>query len=137
MCLAVYLGSSLPLDVGSWDKENPKFYLERAAETELPRRRSIGKYLYYAGSHEGCGCGFSKDGEPPEELIKCQKNYDALASILDEALEKGAKLQIFTCWEGDQAEEPESIQSITPQNVREPAFELQELELLNVERARA
>jgi hypothetical protein len=137
MCLAVYIGSSLPLEEGSWDKKNQKFYLERAAEAEPPGRHFSGKFVYYAGSHEGCGCGFSKDGEPPEELIKCQENYDALARVLEEALEKGAKLQLFTCWEGDQAEEPESVQSITPQRVREPAYELQELELRHVERSDA
>lgn len=133
MCLAVYIGSSLPLPESTWDKDDPRFYLEAVAASEPARRQFSGKHVYYAGSHEGCGCGFSKDGEPPDELARCQENYDAMAAVLEEALARGAELEIFTCWEGEQADEPASHQSITPARLREPEFELQQLERLSVE----
>lgn len=132
MCLAVYLGSDHPVEEISWNKESPAFYVEEVNASEPVRKQFSGKYVYYAGSHEGCGCGFSKDGEPPEELAICQANYDALGAVIRTATQYGAKVQIFTCWEGDQADEPESVQAITLKALTEPSYELQQLELLNV-----
>ena len=132
MCLAVYFGSDHPVEEVSWVEERPAFYVEEVNATEPVRKQFSGKYVYYAGSHEGCGCGFSKDGEPPEELSRCQANYDALGEVLRTAIQQGARVQVFTCWEGEQAKEPESIQFITVNALTEPAYELQQLELLNV-----
>ena len=132
MCLAVYLASDLPVDEIAWNKDSPAFYLEETAGSEPARKQFRGKYVYCAGSHQGCGCGFSKDGEPTEELARSQADYNALAAVLRSALHRGAKLQLFTCWEGDQADEPESVQSISVGALAEPLFQLQQLELLNV-----
>ena len=132
MCLAVYLGSDHPVQEIAWDKERPAFYLQEAAASEPARRQFAGEYVYYAGSHQGCGCGFSKDGEPPEELARCQANYDALAKVLGSAMQQGARLQLFTCWEGDQADPPESVRSVSVAELAQPPCELQQLELLNV-----
>ena len=133
MCLAVYVGSDKSIKEISWDKERPAFYVEEVNASEPVRKQFSGKYVYYAGSHEGCGCGFSKDGEPPEELASCQANYYALGAVLRTALQNGARVQIFTCWVGDETDEPESVQSVTVGALTEPSYELQQLELLNVD----
>jgi hypothetical protein len=132
MCLAVYFGTDQPVQEVSWNKDRPTFYVEEVNASEPARKQFSGKYVYYAGSHQGCGCGFSKDGEPPEELASCQANYNALAAVLRTAIQHGSKVQVFTCWEGDQTDEPESERSVTVRALTEPSFELQQLELLNV-----
>jgi hypothetical protein len=132
MCLAVYLGSDRPAPEVAWDKERPAFHLHETAASDPVRGQFKGRYVYYAGSHQGCGCGFSKDGEPSEELSRCQANYDALAHFLGSTMLQGARLQLFTCWEGEQADEPESVRTVTLAQLADPSFELQQLELLNV-----
>ena len=132
MCLAVYLASDIPVEEFAWDKNNPAFYLEETAASEPARKQFDGKYVYYAGSHQGCGCGFLKDGEPAEALNKSHADYNALAAVLRGALRRGASLQLFTCWEGDQADEPESVQPISVAALVSPPYELQQLQLLNV-----
>ena len=132
MCLAVYLCSDLPVVEIAWDKKKPAFYLQGAAASDPARRKFDGSYVYYAGSHQGCGCGFLKDGEQGEELALSQANYNALAAVLRSALREGAKLQLFTCWEGDQADEPESVQAVSVAALVGQSYELQQLELLTV-----
>jgi hypothetical protein len=132
MCLAVYLGSDLPVEEIAWNEAKPSFHLKRIKDSDPVRRQFSGEHVYYAGSHEGCGCGFSKDGEPTDELEKCQKNYNALSSALSSALQRGARLQVFTCWEGEQGIEPESTRTATPREMVEASYELRQLELLNV-----
>ena len=132
MCLAVYIGSDLPINEIAWSMERPAFHLTKANDSDPVRQRFAGKYVYYAGSHEGCGCGFEKNGAPPEELATRQANYDALARALGIALQQGARPQVFTCWEGDQADEAESTESVSVGALAAPSYELQQLELLNV-----
>ena len=83
---------------------------------------------------KACGCGFSKDGRDSQELQQCQGNYRALAGLLSSALHKGAKLQLFTCWEGEQTNRPETTGTVTAEELVEPQFELQQLSLLSVQR---
>jgi hypothetical protein len=90
--------------------------------------------VYYAGSHEGCGCGFSKDGRDSQELEQCQQNYRSLAGVLSSAVRGGARVQLFTCWEGKQTADPETTGIIAVEQLVEPEFELQQLSLLAVRR---
>ena len=132
MCLAVYLASSLPLRAVAWDKAAPAFYLEPLAEGESVRKQFSLAYVYYVGTHKGCGCGFSKDGEVGEELKACQENYVALSRTIREAISVGARAELFTCWEGAQRAAPAFRGSATPFELQTPSFELKELQLLQV-----
>lgn len=131
MCLALYLASSQPLATSEWNENAPAFYLN-AADGDLVCGQLSLPHVYYAGSHEGCGCGFLKEWKPDEELPPYQENYIALARTLREALARGAKLELFSCWEGDQDHEPQSVGSITPDELEELSFQLRELQLLRV-----
>lgn len=131
MCLAVYLASSQPLATSEWNEKAPAFYL-KAADGDSVRGKFSLPHVYYAGSHEGCGCGFFKEWKPDEELSRGQENYIALARTLREALARGARMELFSCWEGDQDKKPESVGSVTPDELEEPPFELKELQLLRV-----
>lgn len=132
MCLAVYLASSNPLPPIAWDKDAPAFYLEPVPEGEAVHRQFSLPHVYYAGSHEGCGCGFSRHGEIDEEAERRQANYAALARVLRSALSGGAKTELFTCWEGDQHKQPETFESVTPSDLESSSFQFQELQFLRV-----
>ncbi|MBB1521376.1 hypothetical protein [Aquipseudomonas guryensis] len=135
MCLAVYLGSSCPVPEVEWDKDAPAFYVEAVEESASVRERFSVPHVYYAGSHEGCGCGFSKDGEVGEDLEKCLGNYAALGQTVRKAMSQGAKVELFACWEGDQTRKPESFLSITPAMLESRAFEFKQLELVRMEQS--
>ena len=135
MCLAVYVASDAPLPESKWNEHAPAFYLEAVPQSEGVCKQFRYRHVYYAGSHEGCGCGFSKDGRDSQELQQCQDNYHALAGVLSGALQAGAELQLFTCWEGEQTNRPETTGALTAEELVEPQFELQQLSLLSVQRA--
>jgi hypothetical protein len=132
MCLAVYAASDAPLPESMWDQSAPAFYLEPVPEAESVRKQFRYRHVYYAGSHEGCGCGFSKDGRDEDELKKCQENYNALAALLAPHVRNGADVELFACWEGQQTAQPAAIAAIAVEQLLEPQFELEELSLLTV-----
>jgi hypothetical protein len=134
MCLAVYVASDAALAESKWQKHAPAFYLERVAESESVRKQFRYAHVYYAGSHEGCGCGFSKDGRDSQELEQCHQNYMSLAGFLSQAATGGTKLQLFACWEGEQTARPETTGVVSVRQLVEPEFELQQLSLLEVQR---
>jgi hypothetical protein len=132
MCLAVYVAADAPLPQSRWREAAPAFYLEEVPESEGVRKQFRYRHVYYAGSHEGCGCGFSKDGRDPAELEKCQETYSALAAVLSAHARRGVKIELFTCWEGEQTVKPEERKTIAVEQLSEPEFELKELALLSV-----
>ena len=134
MCLAVYIAVDAPLPEIKWNEHAPAFYLERVPESEGVLKQFSYAHVYYAGSHEGCGCGFSKDGRDSQELERCQRNYRSLAGVLSPAVRGGAKVHLFTCWEGEQTADPETTGIVTVEQLVEPKFELQQLSLLAVRR---
>ena len=101
MCLAVYVASSVELDIIQWSERAPGFHLEQAPKRDKVVRQFALPHVYYVGSHEGCGCGFIKEGEEGLELEIRQANYIALAGLIREAMARGASIELFACWEGD------------------------------------
>jgi hypothetical protein len=132
MCLAVYVAADAPLPQSKWREAAPAFYLEEVPESESVRKQFRYRHVYYAGSHEGCGCGFSKDGRDTAELEKCQETYNALGAVLSAQASSGVKIELFTCWEGQQTAEPDERKVIAVEELLEPEFELKELALLSV-----
>lgn len=132
MCLAVYIASSIELPTTKWDKSAPAFYLEAVPAREKVRNQFSLPNVYYAGSHEGCGCGFFKEGETDEELEIRQSNYSSLAKYIRSAQEKGAYIEIFACWEGDQGSKPEFLESATTTELEGPAYQFKEKQFIHV-----
>lgn len=88
-------------------------------------------FVYFAGSHLGCGCGFQKY-EDDDERDKTQANYTALAGVIRNVLSSTSSVEIFTCWEGDHANEPEFLESVSVSKLLLPEFVLQERQLLRI-----
>lgn len=139
MCLFVYIASDQPLPEIPWDTNAPGFHVKNSeAETEPIRGRLPFPHQAYAGSHEGCGCGFQfgeyPDFEKPEDVQLAQKSRAALAAYLQSRLTQGAQIALYACWDGDQ-EKPEQQRSvISPAELLTTKTFFQERELLLIEK---
>jgi hypothetical protein len=131
MCLSVHIASNLPLPVSTWNPDARAFYLEAVPLDAPMRDRFSLPFVYFAGSHLGCGCGFQKY-ENDDERDQTQANYTALADAIREVLQAGSSIEVFTCWEGDHGREPELLESVAVSDLLLPEFELKERQLLRV-----
>ena len=133
MCLAVYIASDHELPEIDWDESDPKFYVEiiDGREAKIDRHLKL-PHVAYAGSSQGCGCGFRKPVDMPEELLapgeseESQANYDALASYIENMQKSGASCEIYVCWEGDQGQPSEFRSRITTEELASREFVLAE-----------
>lgn len=89
-------------------------------------------YIYFAGSHQGCGCGFLKEGEVGEALEDCRRNYQALAEVLDGIAKLGGQAELFACWEGEQNKQPKFIDQLSVSQLLAPEFEFKDLHFIRV-----
>ncbi len=105
MCLAVYIASDYELPEIGWDESDPKFFVEiiDSHEARIDKHLKLPN-VAYARSNQGCGCGFLKPVDMPEELLEpnelkeFQANYDALASYVQNMKKSGASCEIYVCW---------------------------------------
>src|SRR3989442_9294001 len=105
MCMMVYLAADVPLREIAWDTAAPAFNTTPLAPDELrvPRQFSKEQYLIYAGSYEGCGCGFQLGEYPPEytepdEMAQRRTSLHDFAAHLREELRRVGTIQVFACW---------------------------------------
>jgi hypothetical protein len=131
VCWSVHVASALPLPVGAWNPEAPGFYLEAVLADDSVRDRFSLPFVYFVGTHLGCGCGFSRyDNE--DEREKIQANYAALAGAIRDVLSRSSSVELFTSWEGDEVREPESLESVRVSELLRPEFELRERQFVRV-----
>ena len=102
--------------------------------TELPdsvravRTHFTKPYVYYAGSHEGCGCGFSYgwwDGDDPARSAPARESVRRLGAYLEAATRTAGPLELYACWSGDESEAPRHRRELTPRDFRPDASEFQ------------
>jgi hypothetical protein len=141
MCLAVYLAADRPLPLIMWNESARGFHVtELDGERDEPVRRQFTKpHVYYAGSHLICGCGFNYGQDPeaeddPEELALKAKTLSDLSDYVARAVGDGETIQLFACWEVDQAAPPEHRRELTPEAFRSEGFVFEEKELIMVRR---
>jgi hypothetical protein len=137
MCLLVFIASEYELPTLSWDQEQPRFHVTELTERDEPVRSKFSKpHVYYAGSHEGCGCGFQYgeyDGfEEEANLLDMQNSRRRLAEYLVVALQHQSAVELFACWDGDQAAEPDHRSRIRPADLLKGRTFFQEREFLVV-----
>jgi hypothetical protein len=126
MCLAVYVASNHVLATVPWDPAHPGFYVVDATENFFypsnPLRVHFQQpFLYAAGSHNGCGCGFQFDGyvnddgdyvsrDTPEAVASRQGFVDFLTA----ALKFQSQVEVLTCCSGDELEPPKCRRQARP-----------------------
>ena len=130
MCMAVYLAASTELPLVPWDAEHPAFHIARlTADDEAVRGQFSKPHVVYAGSHEGCGCGFDYgqwEGEDPEEAAAARATVSALRAYVSMALQTGEPIELYACWEGEQAASPEHRLRLSPDDLGGEAFWLEQ-----------
>jgi hypothetical protein len=137
MCMMVYVASDYPLPTSAWDPTRPHFHVTELSDRDEPVRRQFSKpCVYYAGSHEGCGCGFQYGEYEGEEedaaLAAARDSRRRLAEFLAAALQHQSEVELFACWDGDQATPAEHRGRVRPADlVRDRTF-FREKELLVV-----
>ena len=107
MCLAVYIASDQPLPLVHWSPTDPGFYVRPVDEMD----NGVGEifsvpFVYYAGSHEGCGDGFEFGREPAQSVEdqdrerKGRASVERLASYLRDASQLG-QVHVYARWADD------------------------------------
>src|SRR5260370_30647533 len=120
MGMVVHLASDYSLPKSCWAPARRCFHVVEVAERDQPVRRQFSKpHVYYAGSHEGCGCGFQY-GEYEEEeedaatLAAAQDSRRRLGEFLSVALQHQTPVEVFPCWNGADADPPEHPWGLRP-----------------------
>jgi hypothetical protein len=95
--------------------------------------------VYYVGSHESCGCGFQYGEyagfEEEADLPEKRESRRRLAGFLAVALQHQAEVEVFACWSGDEAAEPEHCGRVRPADLVGHRTFFRERELLVVSEA--
>jgi hypothetical protein len=124
MCLAVYIASDHALPTVAYDPARPAFYVEDVTDCPVhnPLRAHFRQpFLYAAGPHSGCGCGFEFDGlcnddgayearDLPEQVASRR----GLADFLSAALQHQAEVEVLTCCSGDESAPPKHRRRARP-----------------------
>jgi hypothetical protein len=138
MCMMVYLAADALLREVAWNEAAPAFNTTALAPDELRVRRQFSKpYLIYAGSHNGCGCGFQLGEYPPEhtepdEMSNRRRSLHDFAAYLREEIARVGEVQLFACWDGDQESPPEHHRGLTPSALEASSFFFLEKELSTI-----
>ena len=104
MCQRLYIASRTKLSTVSRSKASPFLSVQAASgSAAMPDRFSRDReYLYIAGGHVECGCGFPAvlaNGEPdaPSDPTDLQ-SMKALAKHLREACQRHSTVEVYLCW---------------------------------------
>jgi hypothetical protein len=133
MCLAVYIASDVELPLVPWNDAKPSFYVKELIYNKGVRKQFSFPNVRYVGSNAGCGCGFLKDGVVGEELVEALENYAGLAAYVLKLRDRGADIQVFSCWEGDQEKKQDSRNIIRVTDLLADDFEFKEKALYVIE----
>jgi hypothetical protein len=107
VCLAVFVGSAVPLPVRPWARHPGEFNLAVLGEgpgRDEVRRRLQRPFIYEVGSYEGCACGFARPYDD-EELPQWEQSLRLLTAWLVAAVESGPVVALI-CWLGDEGKKP-------------------------------
>src|SRR5829696_3612944 len=103
MCMVVYVAADTPLPLIPWDERTPAFHVtELRPEVAAVRAHFSKPYVYYAGSHEGCGCGFSYGwwNDDAELNARNRETVRQLGAYLDAATRAAGPIELYACWSG-------------------------------------
>lgn len=128
MCYMLYLGSDVPLPTSEWEEDSPAFYLSCDEEEIKDAKPHFTKpEVYYAGSHEGCGCGFffDKNDEPEDYEIR-KSSVRELVKMLQQALQSSSSVELLVTWAGCEKQAPSRRMNMKPEDLLKEEFPLDE-----------
>jgi hypothetical protein len=111
MCWVLYLAADRPLPLRAFDPGDPAFNVAEPTGPETAVRVQFSKpFVDSLGAHPSCGCGFDRGQAHPDrpaELAATETSLHALGAYLRTAFEISGSLELFACWDGDQAAPPD------------------------------
>lgn len=146
MCLMLYLAADQPLEMLDWDDAAPGFYIEALApEEDRVRRQLTKRHVVYAGSHEGCGCGFRRRAR---DLLRAapgsahlgasepsRRSLEQLRRYLQREVTRVGPIELLACRDGDQARRPAVHRALRPSALADETFAFFDSELAVVTNA--
>jgi hypothetical protein len=149
MCLALYIASDRQLPLikqpeyasdcvasPNWLAEAQRFHTATLElSQEAVRLHFSHPHVLYAGSCEGCGCGFNYGREYPEVEDDAEHLRAARESVAELVLyirESGVR-EIYTCWLEDETKPILRHRTVTPEALASPDFVFAERELLRID----
>ena len=134
MCLAVYIASPSRLPLIAWREERPSFYVDDAEPDDPVRVHFPWPNVYYAGSHEGCGCGFAYGQMPegledPDDDVRRRASLAALREYVTSATTLGP-VHLYACWEGEQSYPEKSRGEVTVDVLHGDSFDFEQLRMM-------
>jgi len=133
MCVVLYIASDVPLPLIPFDESAPAFNVSELRKQSGPVRKHFTKqYVYEAGSHTQCGCGFEVvaerygvkfDTDPAEVNAGCESRR-RLAAYLRQALSAQESVELFVCWDGEEERETTRRVTLVPEDLidKHPCF---------------
>ena len=136
--MMIYIAADSPLPIIEWQENVTTFSVTEISEAEKSVTKQFTKpFVAYAGSYEGCSCGFSYDDEPIEDGDDARR--DALSresvqqfSVYLSNLVKNGSVELFACWDGDQEALPEEKLLVTPDYFGGNIFDFEEKLFLTI-----
>jgi hypothetical protein len=149
MCMALYLASDRPLrltkqpeypndgtSLPTWPREAQRFQTATLQpKQEAVRSHFSHPHVLYAGSYEGCGCGFNYGREYPEaqdEAEHLTAARESIAELVRYVRESGVR-EIYRCWFDEEAKPTVRQRTVTPETLSSPDFVFGEQELLRID----
>jgi hypothetical protein len=112
--MVLYAASDSPLPEIAEDTPPPPLSIRPVTGTEeLVRVHFSRPYAYFLGSHTGCSCGFQY-GEGVDHDAEGRESVRALGAFLTSAVQSSGAIELFACWDGDEAEAPERVEIVSP-----------------------
>lgn len=141
MCMVVYVGSDYLLPTWPWEQTKPAFHVTDLGHPDHPVRARFTKpFVFYAGSQDGCGCGFHYGpygGGDPDAVVEdataaCRRAFGEYLAV---ALQHQNEVEVYACWSGDEAEPPEYHDRATPAEMGSGEVYVREREIVIVSNA--
>jgi hypothetical protein len=149
MCRALYLGSDRPLSCielkpfptdcmlsPTWPWEAQRFHTAplRPSE-EAARSHFTYPHVFFAGSYEGCACGFNYGREYPQSETDAGHSTVARESVAElvRYVRANRVLEIYYCWMDDEAKDCQHRRTVNPETLGSPDFFFRDRELLTID----
>ncbi len=149
MCMALYIASDRPLPLTkqpeypkdctsspTWPREAQRFHTATLQEKQEAVRFHFGyPHVLYAGSYEGCGCGFNYGREYPEaedDAEHLTAARESVAELVRYVRDSGVR-EIYSCWFDDEGKPTARERTVAPEALASPDFVFGEQELLRID----
>ena len=149
MCIVAHIAAPAPPPIVPWNEAEPGFYTEPVGDPYTPILPNFSHpHVVYAGSHEGCGCGFRnvwggpeqsqrdltpaqfRGGQPEDDAVA--SSTSALVRYVRDLVARHGAAEIYTVWDGDQSLPPIDEATLTLEQLDLNSFYLLDRRLLRI-----